>query len=393
MNSSYKVIRTLGKGTFGTTYLVEKEGSTDGKKYVLKKIQMAVSKVVDMFSEINVLKKIAKYGCNRRLLCYHESFVNPNDQTINIVTDAFDDAITLAQFIHVLQEDRRYLNTRDLLTITNSLFEGLAYLHKIGIAHGDIKPENILINQKLETQLIDFGVSCSKHCRSSGTILFASPEIIRNMGSRKNISTETLQTADVFSMGLVCFLLANLEFPFSITENNPYAYDLGTGSSSGSSSIGSSDLSEMSEASSDSVQSDGLVRSTHSTHSAPLSSLMNKDIISEIYKDNKRGLREVAGNNELSMMITLYEFYQHLGRNIFSFYHHNKTNVDIKINQLIESMLIISTKAKGSRPSARRLLSNLRKIINEFNSENNRLQITVTPLTPSMLIESPVKEK
>lgn len=365
-NSNYRIIRTLGQGAFGTTYLVEREGDETNRKYVLKSIRITSYNIADMFAEINVLKKIAKYGCRPRLLCYREDFVNPNDKTLNIVTDAFDDAITVAQFIRQLQQDRRYLSTSDLLKICNSLLEGLAYLHKIGIAHGDIKPENILINTALETQIIDFGLSCSKHCKPSGTVLFASPEILRNMGSRKQIGLNTLQTADVFSMGMVMFLLANLEFPFSLGGNNPYRYDYKSSSNQ-----------DGSEANSDpDSESDSEV-------SIPVQN--------QVYKANAGNFNEVNNNNEMALMYTLDRYYNTLGKNMFSFYHHNKTPIDEKINSLIESMLTIPTKTRHSRPSARRSLANLRRIIDLYNNTTDVDQIVLTPLTPSMLQSSPVK--
>ena len=372
MNNSYRIIRTLGQGAFGTTYLVEKEGDETNRKYVLKSIRITNYNIADMFAEINVLKKIAKYGCRPRLLCYREDFVNPNDKSMNIVTDAFDDAITVGQFIRQLQQEKRYLSTSELLKISNSLLEGLAYLHKIGIAHGDIKPENILINPELETQIIDFGLSCSKHCRPSGTILFASPEILRNMGSRKQIGLDTLQTADVFSMGLVIFLLANLEFPFSLSGNNPYRYDY---------------------KSSTQASSDANYDTNSDANSDPksMSSIPVQKVQEQVYQQNAKNFYEVNNNNEMALMYTLDRFYNTLGKTIFSFYHHNKTPVDEKINSLIESMLTVPTKTKYSRPSARRILSNLRKIIELYNTSTDTDQIILTPLTPSMLQSSPVK--
>ena len=119
VDSSYRIIRTLGSGAFGTTYLVEREGDETNRKYVLKNIRITNYNIADMFAEINVLKKIAKYGCRPRLLCYREHFVNPNDNSMNIVTDAFDDAITVGEFIRQLQQEKRYLSTSELLKICN----------------------------------------------------------------------------------------------------------------------------------------------------------------------------------------------------------------------------------------------------------------------------------
>lgn len=343
---SYQIIRTLGKGTFGTTFLVKKDNIDDTKTYVLKRINLLPHKMTEIFQEVNVLRKIAKYGCKSRILCFHEHFVNPNDQTINIVTEAFDNAITLGEFIRNLQKERRYLKANELLKIFHNLLEGLAYLHKIGIAHGDIKPDNILINTSLDTQIIDFGLSCSKHCKPSGTVLFASPEILSNIGSRHEISIETLQTADVFSMGLVFFLLANLEFPFTIINGNPYQFDIDSINSSSNSSISS-------------------------------------------YEDSPqlpKNEYEINGGNQFSLMYSLQRFYQSRGTVMFSsFRSTTSATLDKQINEFIESMIIIQTKQNKGRPSAHRLLANLKHIIKEYNSTFGQTNaIAVSPITPNM---------
>jgi serine/threonine protein kinase len=62
-------------------------------------------------------------------------------------------------------------------------------LHKLGIAHRDIKPQNILINGKFEVKLIDFNISkkgkdsensskfTKRFMTQVSSPLFAAPEI------------------------------------------------------------------------------------------------------------------------------------------------------------------------------------------------------------------------
>jgi serine/threonine protein kinase len=66
------------------------------------------------------------------------------------------------------------------------LVEGLQYLHSIGIAHRDIKLENIMLSidgQNVVPKFIDFGLSkVLLHGETSedrfGTIAYCSPEIL-----------------------------------------------------------------------------------------------------------------------------------------------------------------------------------------------------------------------
>lgn len=371
----YKILQKLGSGAFGTTYLVEKENNN--KKYVLKEIKIRSTKIADIFSEINILAKIAKSGCQKNILCYHDYFINPSLQTINIITDAFEDSITLAKLIRVYQSQKMLFTREELLKIMKNLLSGLAYLHKLGIAHGDIKPENILINKNLDTQIIDFGLSCSKHCKPSGTILYTSPEILIKLGSKKEISLDTLQRADVFSMGIVFYLLANLQFPFTIIGNNPYKYD-DTSSSINNISVDTNiDFNTISERS---FSINKIQQTDYKRESVNTPELININGL-------KKYLFEVNNENDLSAIMSLGNFYKNRGNFIYSFYNFNETEIDKLINELIESMLIIKTMEKKSRPSAKRVLGALNKILIRFNTSRailgSRRQILISPISPN----------
>ena len=74
VGSSYKIIKEIGKGAFGTVYLIEK----DNKNYALKKIHInniddnQANKYQD---EINILSAFN----NEYIIKYYESKINKND--------------------------------------------------------------------------------------------------------------------------------------------------------------------------------------------------------------------------------------------------------------------------------------------------------------------------
>ena len=63
------------------------------------------------------------------------------------------------------------------------LVTGVEYLHKLGICHRDLKPDNILIDQWDDVKIIDFGLSnffkadqvLTSDC---GTMQYVAPELI-----------------------------------------------------------------------------------------------------------------------------------------------------------------------------------------------------------------------
>lgn len=93
------------------------------------------------------------------------------------------------------------------------LFEGINYLHSLGIVHRDIKPENILCgNDMFDLKLADLGLSSlvlpkNYLFRRCGTILYIAPEVLKSKGYR--------QPADIWSAGCIYFLLLTGKLPYS----------------------------------------------------------------------------------------------------------------------------------------------------------------------------------
>lgn len=99
------------------------------------------------------------------------------------------------------------------------MLQGLSYLHEIGIAHRDIKLDNIMMNIPSQDssveyaipKIIDFGLATVIMPRETrnegfGTIAYCSPEIIQ----RKQYTVST----DIWSMGVVFYVLLSGYFPF-----------------------------------------------------------------------------------------------------------------------------------------------------------------------------------
>lgn len=85
------------------------------------------------------------------------------------------------------------------------------HLHKLGISHGDIKPQNILVAGD-QGKLTDFGCSVlpdDMYARSrekGGTILYLAPEVVGS--TLKGRSAQSLFKADIYSLGILLYHLA-----------------------------------------------------------------------------------------------------------------------------------------------------------------------------------------
>ena len=88
-------------------------------------------------------------------------------------------------------------------SLVKQMLEGLAYLHHMGILHRDIKGSNLLINNKGELKIADFGLSKivwdKQTMTPCGTVGYTAPEIVRDERYSKSV--------DMWALGCVLYTM------------------------------------------------------------------------------------------------------------------------------------------------------------------------------------------
>uniref|UniRef100_A0A3B3XJM6 Myosin light chain kinase, smooth muscle n=2 Tax=Poecilia mexicana TaxID=48701 RepID=A0A3B3XJM6_9TELE len=121
-------------------------------------------------------------------------------------------------FERIIDEDFE-LTEREVIKYMLQIIDGVNFIHKQGIVHLDLKPENIMCVNKTGSQikLIDFGLA--RRLANAGTlkVLFGTPEFV----APEVINYEAISyPTDMWSIGVICYILLSGLSPFMGDNDN-----------------------------------------------------------------------------------------------------------------------------------------------------------------------------
>jgi len=193
----------IGKGMFSTVYKAydKKRNKTIVYKEIVKNEK---DKTVErmIINEVEVLSSLKELCC-RDIICYLD--MKEDEKNFYIITEYLGEYTELNQLIGDTNMSLTYF-----LLITFNLIKGLIRIHSMGVAHRDIKPDNIMVNPiTWEIKYIDFGLSCLEDkCNESvtvGTPAYVAPEVI--MGNKPPSTLKEWIKADYWSLGMTILTL------------------------------------------------------------------------------------------------------------------------------------------------------------------------------------------
>lgn len=223
---NYYKVEILGQGGFGIAY----------KAYdKINKTFVVIKESTDGEASINEIKNMErlKDQCHEFFACYYESFIIEvsGKKKYYIVMEYLKDYITLTEFIkknniehESKMRDDIEMNFTKIQNIIKEMFLNLCNavksMHALGLAHLDLKPDNIMINAKTnKVKFIDFGVSCiEEECeRMLGyTISYVDPIIYlryTNLSYKKKKYLYRAQQGDLWSLGCILYFIASEKTP------------------------------------------------------------------------------------------------------------------------------------------------------------------------------------
>ncbi|KAI9094599.1 camp-dependent protein kinase 9 [Phlyctochytrium arcticum] len=228
--NDFSLIKTLGTGTFGRVYLTQYRNTN--KYYamkVLKKVEVVRLKQVEHInSEKQILSQI-QFPFIVNLLCTFQ-----DDTNLYMLLEY----VVGGELFSHLRKAGRFSNDMTRFYAAEIVL-AIEYLHEQDIIYRDLKPENLLLDERGHIKITDFGFAKKVEDRTwtlCGTPEYLAPEIIQSKGHGKPV--------DWWALGILIFeMLAGYppffdDSPFGIYEKilagkiqfpphfDPYAKDL-----------------------------------------------------------------------------------------------------------------------------------------------------------------------
>lgn len=211
----YTLGDVLGSGDMGTTY----------RAIHPAKIEPVALKILDKVDSTNTFKR----GSAVEILEFAASLNHPRLTPIDAVVEVVDEdgggqlgiamPLSAAGSLSDLMKQGKKIAPKDGLKVLAQLASGIQYLHDQEVAHGSIKPSNVLFDAEGVAHLTDLPMA---HLRELGLVpkeptkqhlLFMAPE------REYHASPEII--GDVFSLGVIAYLLLAGKMPF--TDPDPDA--------------------------------------------------------------------------------------------------------------------------------------------------------------------------
>lgn len=200
LSDRYRLIRIIGQGAMGVVWLAE-DVRMDGMKVALKLLPTPFSRDKRAAAR---LKEEAK----RCLAVTHQSIVRL--YTFDQDPRRADAAYLVMEYVEgdtldeLLAEHPNGLPLSRVLEIAEPIADAIDFAHEQLLLHRDVKPANIIIDQKGRSRLMDFGIACEvrdTYTRvtgrdSSGTGPYMAPEQLKG---------EPCRASDIYSLAATVY--------------------------------------------------------------------------------------------------------------------------------------------------------------------------------------------
>ena len=217
----------LGEGGFGTVFIGE--DSFTGEQVAVKKLPKAFTNQQNFQKEMNAFLHIRDKGGHPNICALRENF--DEGEHFYLVFDLISGG---EMFDHLCCHGA--YSEADAARLVREIGSALAFLHGIGLIHGDLKPENLMLSSENSSdaviKLVDFG--CAQVVDKASPLYddtidnsegknkvfaaitpgYSPPEII---GSEARNIKHLEPSMDMFSLGIIVYVMLTGIHPFDLS--------------------------------------------------------------------------------------------------------------------------------------------------------------------------------
>ena len=209
---NYKLNAKLGSGATAEVYLSSETENNSNQKEVAVKILKKMDKSIQ--KEAEILSRINHHNVLRLIKGGQGTFIKKGNCVGEFPYIVLEYAEKGELFNYVYLPKKGFGEDYGRL-IFKQIMEGLNACHRAGIAHRDLKLENIMLDRNYNVKIADFGFATFLQGKNNdgrlttplGTMAYAAPEILMRRPYDGVLS-------DIFSLGVVLFVMVTGKMGF-----------------------------------------------------------------------------------------------------------------------------------------------------------------------------------
>src|SRR4029077_21128376 len=197
----FQILGTLGKGAHSA--ILHVRCSNDSKQYALKVVPIEDKEHQKFLEQAQHEFKVAQMLDHKNLIKIY-ALETPRDWLFRVRK-----VHLLIEYVNGQTLDKmKQFSILRLLQIFEKVASGMVHMHRRGVYHADLKPNNIMLSKTGEVKVIDYGLAWV--CNESKGRVQGTPEYMAPEQARQGTVNER---TDIFTLGATMYRLVTFRLP------------------------------------------------------------------------------------------------------------------------------------------------------------------------------------